>query len=592
MGPFLFCVVLQPILVELNDLLRQLGSDGEALAFLDDITILVEEHHIMNLFLFLIPRAKSVGLELNMTKCGVYDPAGILVPNMSLTERDVILPPGIIIHEHGMSMLGAPIGSDDFCALFWGDYVNTIEKETIIITGWDNVQYALLLFRLCISSKLNFMLRSVPPSANFAPMLVNRASVIMKSGLARLLQGQDHISPDLLDDFECVWWQQASLPPSMGGIGIINPSIIHNAAYLASEAAVASSLTRLNRKSGAADFIPSNTAIECYAKCVIATGDLLSADLDIDAMYRDPLKLQHKICGAIYETLSQKLRVDLQTAHRLDSCSGEGAVLITTMPKDHTDSIMNSACMRERLCMRLGVAIPYICPGPCKCNTPFSNQHVDSTGYHLLSGCTAGSERDTTHNTLRDTVIEMLRQANMTCRPEGREIILADDPTSKKRMDIMVDNFQGPMQLGIDTSLIDPRNAAFQNLRNPMKAGNAALQRENYKTGKYGEIYLRENCLLRPFVVEAFGRFGDGTRKLFNQLVARVHAAKNHLSLSHLKTYWRSRIVMAVHIAASDGVLKRYNDVLRRRGGLSALYENSPPACEVVDYEGYDRCRY
>jgi hypothetical protein len=72
--------------------------------------------------------------------------------------------------------------------------------------------------------------------------------------------------------------------------------------------------------------------------------------------------------------------------------------------------------------------------------------------------------------------------------------------------------------------------------------------------------------------------------------VDRIHAAKDHLSSSFLKQYWRERIVMALHVSAGQGVKERMEDVLFGRKGL--LNEVAAvTASDRVDFENFGRAR-
>lgn len=138
--------------------------------------------------------------------------------------------------------MGAPLGLDSFCLQFWDKYLDEVERETRIVCDWKDVQGALTLFRLCIASKLTFMLRSMPPRSNYAQSLTTRATDIMKDGMSRILGGNAYQQDSSLmrDD---TWWLQASLPPKLGGCGIVDPSLIQPIAFLASEAAASASIS-------------------------------------------------------------------------------------------------------------------------------------------------------------------------------------------------------------------------------------------------------------------------------------------------------------------------------------------------------------
>ncbi len=179
----------------------------------------------------------------------------------------------------------------------------------------------------------------------------------------------------------------------------------------------------------------------------------------------------------------------------------------------------------------------------------------------------------------------------MSCRPGGREVCLAHEPGTRKSVDMTVDNYDGLIPMGVDISVVDPRSTKFHRVRTPIAAGAAAKDREVYKIKKYQDAYVSQHVLFEPFVLESFGRFGDGTRALFSQVVDRICAIKDQHAAAYQKPYWKARIVMALHINACNGVKDRMDGVLARRGGLTVGVE-SADSRKRVDCEMFARARY
>jgi hypothetical protein len=153
-----------------------------------------------------------------------------------------------------------------------------------------------------------------------------------------------------------------------------------------------------------------------------------------------------------------------------------------------------------------------------------------------------------------------------------------------------VDNFDGLVPLGIDVSVTDPRQALYHRVRDPIAPGRASKDREKHKIDKYTEAFVSQHCQFEPFVLESFGRFGNRTRSLFNQVVDRVQASNDSQSSPFMKNHWRMRVVMALHINACSGVKERMDEVLLgRRGECSAEKKTQK---EWVDYDTLARSRY
>jgi len=601
LGPFLFCLTIHPLLKLMNTSLRNRcdsspdagDAEEEVLGLMDDLTFVCAPAALPTVWPLLEQGAKDVGLSLSLPKCEVWSPAGPLSPS-----DDKCIHSDIKRVPAGMVVLGAPVGTDEFCSKFWREYLKDIERETKIVCRWNKVQGALSLFRICICSRLNYMLRNCPPEVSYVPQLIAYARSIMRGGLCLLLgkpyydfvwnSDADMHQPTVAEEDE-TWWIQATLPPKFGGMGIIDPSSIHPVAFLASEAAVACSISELNNVHGLPEFQPSSVARQCYDKYVDK-----ARYPSLALLFQGPLKLQHSLATDIHNARRALLKArSKQIAIRLDSCSEEGSILITALPKYKEDSIEGKDLFRERLEMRLGLPIGYIQTGNCKCNTP-SGSFVDSTNFHLLSQCTSGNDPTITHNAVADVLVQMARRANLTARKEDRAILLANDPDCKHRMDVVIDNFSNGSSLSLDVSIIDPRGAVYSSTCSELLPGKAANDKEQVKIRKYGAIYAGQGCLFEPFVLESFGRFGHRTRKIFQELLQRVFAAHDYLPLAYHKLFWKTRILMALHRNAAIGVKKRMDNVLRRRKGLDDSTSSSSNVylpCEKVDLGCYSRCR-
>jgi len=362
-------------------------------------------------------------------------------------------------------------------------------------------------------------------------------------------------------------------------------------AYLAATVAVSHGVADLERAQGrSAPPAVSTEVLQMHDKFVSKERFPTT-----ESMYAEPFKLQHVLSVDLFKKRLANLRaLSHQLCTRLDSAGCEGGVLITVIPKTKHVTIRDANQFRERLRMRFGLKILYIKEGHCKCEKQLPyNAHVDPYGYHLLSVCKVIGSRQKNHNCVRDTVMELARQAAFTCRPEDRSIIMSDDPTSKKRLDILIDNWEGSTSLGLDISIIDCRQQKYACMKSRIAPGAPSSDRETHKIDKYRNICQRQNALFEPFVLESHGRMGTRTRDIFDQLIQCVHVACPYLPLSYLKNYWRSRIVMAMHVSAAESVMLRNTEAGRRQNGgscVKGVVKELP--CEAVDYEMWGRSRF
>jgi hypothetical protein len=304
-------------------------------------------------------------------------------------------------------------------------------------------------------------------------------------------------------------------------------------------------------------------------------------------------KLQSALTMDRHTSRLQHLReAGPQVAHRIDTHSVEGAVMITAIPKCDGDTLKEGELMRGLIRTRLGLSIPYIVPGPCLCRTRGGGCYVDKYGFHLCSDCIEGNLRQVKHNSMADVFVALSRQTGKTVRREQNLEIKAVDENSKMRIDLTIPNYVGTDTLGVEVSIVDVRASTYSKSPNIMVAGKAASDRELAKMKKYRDVFQAEGYRCEPLVVEAGGRFGDRTREFFDEMCRLAHE-NTGLPLSYLKHLWRTRIVWAMLKTASVGTRQRMREVERRRAAKSAPKGDAQGRLlEDFDFHGYSRARY
>jgi len=183
---------------------------------------------------------------------------------------------------------------------------------------------------------------------------------------------------------------------------------------------------------------------------------------------------------------------------RLHSCSQEGSIIITARPSYEEFRIESKHFFRERLCMRFGLPYHPIPCGLCQC-TIYGTQHVDPYGYHLLSVCNLGNQRQATHNAVLLALSEMFTEAGLINRTEDSEILKLCNIDTKQRIDLTADNFEPGRSMNIDVSITDPRSMQSKSA----SAGKAAEMREKEKIKHYAAMIESTGSLFSPFVIES-----------------------------------------------------------------------------------------
>ena len=145
-----------------------------------------------------------------------------------------VLPPKIPLSQEGFVLLGAPVGSDSLCQL---DAMKRVEKIRDIISllpdlGDSQVEFTLL--RSCLSlPKFVFLLRTCPlPVIQDA---IEAFDVVLRSAVSEIVGAQ-------LSDWS---WLKATLPVSLGGIGVRLASSYAASAFISSVSQSSSLIVQL-----------------------------------------------------------------------------------------------------------------------------------------------------------------------------------------------------------------------------------------------------------------------------------------------------------------------------------------------------------
>jgi len=566
-----------PIIKRLNKILNPTNgpSYGCVIALHDDINFLVQPEAFSKLDLWneFNLGLLECGLETNMTKSKFYLP--LTMPNYENALS--LIPQGIGINNDGVKLAGSPIGTPEFCFNFWeSTLIQEISHAIPLVCTWPNVQAALCLLRLCICTKFNHCLRLTDPTAEYSSKLIDRLHYLVQLGLSYVIDY--NTSPDAIIEISDNVWDQSTLPPKKGGLGIPDPKKMHIPAYLAT--CVASSMSMLRLKEAMRSINDKSDQCIDSQRTEVSLNELLICNLrenttvqELFSKFKNTYNIQKDSSELIFKKIAMDDKpqaflysfviVDIDSrirsvwssedVTRLDSCCYEGGILITSLPIKKEFSIPSPHLFRERIRMRLGLSIKGCNAGPClDCNG-----HVDENGYHLLSVCKIGNERQCTHNAVRDAVVELCRYAGLVTRIEDPNLNKLANIKSKRRTDFVCDNFLPGVPLTFDVAVTDPRQFA---LIKP-QPGKASITKEKSKINKYEKELSKFGALFQPFVLESFGRWGPLSRLIFKELISRAMAtsATHSLSLSRpvVAHYWRTKITLAMHRQANLGMYQR-----------------------------------
>lgn len=133
------------------------------------------------------------------------------------------LPSEIPVAREGFVLLGCPIGSPSYVSSLALQRVRKLEETLCLLTKLEDSHMEAVLLRTCLTlPKISLTLRTCPPGC------IREA--IAKFDLAMF----DSLS-DLVGGSLSEWsWLKASLPISLGGLGVRRASFFSSAAYISS----------------------------------------------------------------------------------------------------------------------------------------------------------------------------------------------------------------------------------------------------------------------------------------------------------------------------------------------------------------------
>ena len=214
LGPLLFSLVLRDFLSNCP------VPDGLhfQLWYLDD-GILVGTPSALSSFLDdLQLRGPSYGLHPNLSKCEVFWPSG----DQSFTDFPPAVKRVVFPQAGGFDFLGSPIwGSPEFLSAFVGSVVDRVSALQERLRDLGDPQVELHLLHSCLGvCKLNHLLRTIPPGCVDSELL--RFDDNLRHSLSSICNAS------IFDQS----WLQATLPCSLGGLGLRGAHRASSAAFL------------------------------------------------------------------------------------------------------------------------------------------------------------------------------------------------------------------------------------------------------------------------------------------------------------------------------------------------------------------------
>ncbi|CAI5504971.1 unnamed protein product [Closterium sp. Naga37s-1] len=215
LGPLLFAAAIHPALTKTTLSFPSVVC----LAYADDVTFLGDAAMCAAAFEDFTGNLGEIGLRHNPAKCAAWSQAG---------QQGAALPVGVPFTKDGVKVLGSFIGGSDATAAFLRASLDTMGVPLPLIARMEP-QLASLLLSRCISRRIAYVARTTPLSALPVEEWSDWGKKLFETLLTacgiRHPRGEAEISRT---------WAQASLPISLGGLGLTDPSVEGRVGFLAS----------------------------------------------------------------------------------------------------------------------------------------------------------------------------------------------------------------------------------------------------------------------------------------------------------------------------------------------------------------------
>lgn len=406
------------------------------------------------------------------------------------------------IYGGGFTLLGSPIGDDDFVAKYIREEV--VDKNAQMydyLTHITDPQVAYSLLRAtCGFPRMVHILRTVPPSQVLA------ACKTFDKDLQRAFHGSVHVAMTPRA------WQQAQLSVKRGGLGLRQTESFRSAAYIASVCASAT-LDGWDPRMAA----EWEAAVVDYNKLVALSAEITSQTV-LASIKQDELSA-HVECEAFKRLLLSADPNDAWEIGRLRSVSGEYAGLwLNVIP---SKTLKLALKPQEFLIgLRWWLGLPLLVQSKsCICPT-CGKALLDTRGYHQLTCRHAGS-LGMRHNGIRDIIYKACQVASWNPAKEQNVF-----PTGQQRAADILCRIM-PENLCLDVAVTNGLQSNYREKTSKFGPVAAALYAQTHKTAKYADRVAEAGCKFVPLVTDVHGNWAAEALNFFRKLSSDIAAKRD-----------------------------------------------------------------
>ena len=507
LGPLLFCLGIQKYLEEC----QVTFPDTKIVAFMDDITIFGEHRDVKEAINWISERLSSIQLQLNVEKTNIY---GHQIPGFPSKDED------------GFSILGCPIGSDNFINRFLKKTTEEI-KDLVIKSTKLPIDYCYPLLNKCMGSRFNHFLRGIHPRNTITH------SREIDNNIISALEVKIGFQLNHLEKLV------SKLPIRTGGLGLY---------HLEDQAEIAwssSFYAYLHSQPDQARTVIESMAHQDEAVLRRNIENYPNPDLP-EELHRQKflnLKKQEKLEEDIDALLkNDSARKRMHQAQKTAPNSWLHQVIFQDSPQ-----IMTKHQYITQLKLRLlhEVQTP---TGQCKCGTvDFSDPKQI---YHCLSCKDMSYFTIRRHNCVRDLIMYYVRKIDGAMCNGENTVYNSQSPENHRRYDIRVTLPMTQDPIFIDTLTMNIGALTYQSQSNE----ESLIQGQKLKINKYRPtlpLIVEDSRRFVPFVVDITGNIGP----LGIAFIDRLHEIAK-TNCPRFKTLFKRDLSLIMASEVSDTIVK------------------------------------
>lgn len=568
LAPWLYCLSLQPLLNEINDVIHREFSDYE---FIDDINILYYlDDGTLHLPAFILFRVidllqtlgPNYGYYIKHEKDEVL--IGVQENDLEVQEiRDTLVnvfcidPSVIHIHpenggkslDFGLKVLGSFIGEDEYIKASLVDKLTQLQDITNKLMTLDNLAYRYILFRDCFVHKVNYLYRCINPrlTADF----VKDFEALKKLCISSFF----NTSGSLTDEITDALYSVLNLPTDLGGLGFHSSFLESPAAYLTSLAAFGK------------EFYPNTMMISSFDLLSFFFPESSSAEdawSQLKGMKFDNTlgTVQHQLVRIKEEEIVQIIRNSLNPTQVKWYANFKDKDLNTFLKvkPSYTSNRLSNLHFATYLRYRFSLKMENFVMG-LKCSCKGFSVELDPFGHHLATNCPVGNHRFFTHDSIVHELFRIMQYCGHHVVLEPRGVFHVADGNNDKRPDLRVldpVSFNSTSLL-IDVSVTNPLSG-ISNV-NTSRVGEAADIAYAKKMSKYGKSAQDSKLSFLPFIYESTG-FLHPEAKRFIQLIAKKASAYKKIDSGTLYSYFLKRLSLALVNGVANSLSGRLHNIL------------------------------